>query len=339
MDLLPMRVQNIFNSMFKPKPVELNPNQIDIAALAGQPSNAELFTPEREASGKLMEYLNSQPKREDFQPSRMTNILSRIQALGGSGAAGQANGQMIGYKSGGADNIKMQDYLLNRGYSEAQEDWGAKLKPIQELADAEANRNTQGRIMANTIIRDRTANRGIESREGIAQGRLQLGRDQLDQKEKYANRLFTFKYYALNNPNMKIQQLSDGTLVGINPKTGEVQELKDDDGQPLTGADLPELEKIRLQHTNRLSEIAAQGGQTRQNIAAQGEKEVDVAERTLEPKKELKTTTPGSSKNTAGTGTGKNKKGDRKVYPNGNVGEWTGTGWKLVGTADVKPAK
>lgn len=326
MDIMGLRVRNILSNLFQPSVAPVQ--QQDNSSSDTNGILQSLLTPNTDISNRLKSQLDSQPHREDFQPTRMEHILHGIQSLSGSGAAGQANGQMIGYKSGGIENLKMREALDGKKFNDVTADWSAKLKPLAELSDAEANQNTQRRIAGSALLRDEANQRGVESREKIAAEKAQIEREKLDEKYYYAS----IVQEKNMKPNLDRFMDKDGYVYSFDKTTGDIQPLiNPETGDKVKGDKLPDAEKLRLQQNNELAKIAARGNQTRQNIAAQGDKEVDVSNRTLDNKKDLKGTTPGRAPTAPRTATEKHKIGDEKVFPNGNVGRWDGVGWVNTG--------
>lgn len=297
MDLLPLRVQRIFDSMFKPDPVQLNPVNMDQNAMnPDDPNNAlrALLTPAHESADRYKEMLAQQPQREDYKPTKLTNVLSRIQALGGSGAAGQANGQMIGYKSGGINNMNMQDHLLNKGYNDATDDWNAKLKPLNELADSERSSNTNNRMIAATTMRDQNNDADRDARAKIAEDKIRH-----DAEEKAAYRLFLREKAA--QPNADFMSDKAGRVYSVDKKTGKfLGFVKDLDGNVMTDDKLPEADRIAMQQKNAMSRIAATGAETRKTAETRGEVAEETSHETVADKIAVKAATPG--KNTTPTG-------------------------------------
>ena len=339
-----LKVRNTLAGLFNPDPVQLNPNQMtpdQISAIGNQsPMSGDfqlenirkLMEPHTVAQDQLTAQLGNQPNRTDYKPSLMTNILSRIGGLSASGPAGQANGQMIGYKGMGKEGQDMIQSGLNRGYNNAMADWNAKLKPLSELSDAERAQNTDNRLIGNTMLRDQNADQERERKTAKDTADNQLKRDKLDEQYYFAG----IKEQALYQPNV-VQFMDDnGKLYTLDKKSGDIKPtINPLTGEQMNGSKLPQAEQMKLKQNNDLALVAARGSQTRQNITAQGAKEVDVAAKTLPGKEELKGTTPG--KNTApveGSGSGKSGKtkvGDQKVFPNGKIGQWDGQGWKDTG--------
>lgn len=342
MDFLPLKVRNTLANLFQPDPVQLNPNDLAQQDLTGMTSPEQssnnlssmiqsLLQPQNTAGPELQNLLANQPQRQDFKPSPMANVMSRLSGLSSSGPAGQANGQMIGYKGMGIEGQKIVDSNLNRGYNQAMDSWEAKLKPLNELADTERADNTNRRMIAGQMQRDENTDLERERRTTADENKSSLEKGKLAEKYAY------LAVVAEKNKNAHVKLMSDsqGYIFSADPISGSSKYVLDADGNKVKGDKLPEMEKLEIQQNNEMSRIAARGNQARQTVAAQGNKEVDVSNKTLGNKKELKAATPG--KNTAaveGSGSPKAKTpkvGDEKVFPNGKVGKWDGNGWANTG--------
>jgi hypothetical protein len=331
MDLLPMRVQNIFNQMFKPDPIELNPANMPMQDQNQVPNInllQELLTPRTDTQNQLKTMMESQPKREDFKPSLFQNIMARLSGLSESGAAGQANGQMIGYKGMGTAGNRLIHENLNRPYTEAMSDWGAKLKPLGEIADLERADNTNRRMIASTMISDQNKDADRETKESIAADRTAVQRENIAQKDRF----LAYKYFAQAHPDHKIQQDAQGYLIAIDPQnpTNFIY-IQDDKGNKVKGARLPDVEKIKQETSAALTQIAAR---------ADAAKDLEGT-RHINDLGEIEARTEGGIKRDAAkpasASGSKPKVDDKKVFPNGKVGRWDGQGW--VDTGEVAKKK
>lgn len=282
MDLMSDRVKKTLASLFQPDPSTVVPavnNEVPQTDIL-----SSLLTPNNEAGSRLATMLESMPRREDFQPSRMTNILSRINALSGSQPAGISGGQPVGYISSGNVSDKLNNNL-NRGFNQAMIDWGSQIKPLGELADAERAQNTNNRLIASTMLRDEKANKDRESRETIAQDKLDLDKDRLAQKREYAAIV-----QAKNMmPNAAMAEDKDGRVYTWDKKTGQfLNYLTNDTGEIVESSKLPEQEKMQIQQGNELQKIAARGSQSRQTVELQGKNALEnTAARGTETRKNI----------------------------------------------------
>lgn len=305
MDFLPLKVRNTLASLFQPDQVNLNPNDLaqqDLSGMGSNPSGSNsnlssmiqsLLQPQNTAGPELQSLLANQPIREDYKPSPLTNVMSRISGLSASGPAGQANGQMIGYKGMGAEGQKIINSNLDRGYNQAMDSWEAKLKPLNELAGTERADNTNRRMIAGQMQRDENTDLERERKSTADENKNTLEKDKLAEKYAY------LAVVAEKNKNAHVKLMSDsqGYIFSADPITGSSKYVLDADGNKVKGDKLPEMEKLEIQQNNEMSRISARGGEARKTVAAQGDKEVSVSNKTLENKKQLKATIPG--KNTA----------------------------------------
>jgi hypothetical protein len=344
MDFLPLRVQNIFNSMFQPDPVQLNP--AEMAATGNIPGpvpqqqgiNPEVLAalaPSTQAQQQLMGHLQNQPKREDYKPSMFGRITSALSGLSAAGPQAYSGGAALGYRGMGAEGAKIIDANMNRGYNRAMADWSAKADPLGTLASSERADNTNKRLSAQMLLTD--ADRDAERKRKETEDKARNDREAAKLEEKYAH-LAYLREKSLN-PAGKIIADKDGFVLIVNPVTGEVKPLFDDDGNKIKSDKLPDEMKLEIQQNNALAQIAARGGESRatarvtgdesrktaevrgeeqrKTVATQGAKEVEVSKQTLPDKKELKATVPG--KNTAPTGTS-SKKRVAVISPDGKTG-------------------
>lgn len=227
---------------------------------------AELFSPSANAQTELNNYMRSMPNRSDYQPGKFRQIAASVAGLGAGGPLGIVGGQPIGYRSDIPTGLKVKDAILNSEFNQALEDWETRLKPLSELTEAERAANTNIRLTGATLLRDEQARKSMEQREDAAEKRLQGQRESIAQRDRY----LAFKKEQEANPNNVYKSDKDGRIFGINPKTNAVKYLTDGNGDFIEESDLPEAEKLRIQHNNRLNEIAAAGDEARETTITRG---------------------------------------------------------------------
>ena len=301
MDFSQLRLQQMFGNLFpapqvqsqfpQSSPMSGDFNPTDIARMPQDPNDpngviAGLMQPQNTAQNQLTELLNNAPQRENYKPSRMTNILGRIAGLGASGPAGTANGQMIGYKSGGAAGQKITDDILNKGYNEARESWADKLRPINDLAQSERAANTNNRLIGQAMISDKNKDAELARKTAKDEAQAKLEADKLAEKREF----LAYLDYKSKHPNHVYKSDREGYVYSIDPQTDTVAYPADPEGNRMRADKLPEMEKLQIENNNRLGQIKA-------SAAAQGAKEINVAQKTEPIKERIKTTIPG--KNTA----------------------------------------
>jgi hypothetical protein len=345
MDFLPLRVQRIFDGMFQPtQQPQLNPAEMAASGnIPGPPVNPilEMMQPQTQSQEALRALLEQQPKREDYKPSLMTNIMSRLSGLSAAGPQSVSGGQPIGYRGMGIEGAKLIDDGLNKGYNQAMEGWESKLKPLHEASLNERAVNTNNRMVGAQLMQAEDRDLERTRREKADEDRKAMAEKKLE--EQYAH--LAYLKEKAQNPSGKIIADSEGYVLIVNPVTGETKPLFDDKGNRIKSDKLPEDMKLEIQQNNALAQIAARGGESRstarvtgdearKTAATRGAVEVEVSHQTVPDKQKVKQTVPGKNtapvegSRTSGTAP---KKGDQKVFPNGKVGQWDGQGWVDTG--------
>lgn len=336
MDIPSLRVRNTLASLFAPNPTALQEpvNQTpDASAVQGDinPVIQSLLNPSTESTDRLKQILDNMPKREDYAPSMGRKIMAGIAGLGGVHPAGISGGQPVGFINDPEASAKIRDQIAYEPFYRAMADYNAQLKPVSELSQAERSANTNARLTGATLLRDEQARNALDLKEKQGEQKNKLEQDKLQEKREY---MAVVK--AKNEmPNAAMAEDKDGKVYTWDKKNGQfIAYVTNDEGEIVHSSKLPDQTKLEIQQNNRLRQIAAQGSQQRQTVAAQGQKEIDVSNKTLENKKALKETVPG--KNTApvegsSRGSAKPKVNDQKVFPNGKVGRWDGQGWVDTG--------
>lgn len=321
MNFLPLRVQRIFDGMFSPDN-SVQPQNPVLSGLQGSfPTNAapvgmqsdpndflSTLAPTHDAADKLNAMLSDQPKHEKFQPGFWRKLGSGLISV---------------------NDPKLAEEFRNRKYNEAMEDWGAKLKPLQELADAESGRNTQNRMIAGTLSRERTAQNTNQSREKIAEDKnateLQKTQMTLDQRDRY----ISFLREKNAQPNAIFKSDAQGNVYSADKKTGKmIGYVTDESGKQIKDSDLPDREKLQIQQNNALTRIAATGNEARKTAEVRGDIEGENIEKRGNETRKTNAEKPAA---TGSSRTAKAKIGDEKVFPNGKVGRWDGVGWVDTG--------
>lgn len=126
-----------------------------------------------------------------------------------------------------------------------QQQWNERIKPLQQAADNERQSNLLGKQVADTIVNRKQQQFKIEETERKDKATEQVRQQRAD----------VYQFKALN-PDAKFDFRGPTVLVA-DPLTGKVTDTKVPTGS------LSDMDKLNLQHENRLGEIAAQGAQSR----------------------------------------------------------------------------
>jgi len=282
MDQLPFKVQRIFDSLFSPNANVQTNNMPEPALQSGfgnndTPNNMDpviqsLLQPQNDTNKRLLEMMDQQPTHDQFRPGIMRGLV----------------GGLIGI-----NNPSGGEKFINRDYNNAMQDWSGKLKPLAELADSERAQNTNNRLVGSNLLRNQNAD--LENKRKVA-------KDEADAKAKQAvvdqkDRFLAYKIKKDANPSHIYKSDKNGYVYSVDPQTNAVEYLTTANGDLIEDSKLPDVERLQIQQNNSMAQISARGVETRKNTAAQGAKEVSVAEKTAPIKEKLKQTVPG--KNTA----------------------------------------
>jgi hypothetical protein len=242
---LPFRVQNIFNQLFQPPALNSMPQATpEMPGINEQQLLKDLLTLNSQSDEDLGQHLNMQPRREDYKPSRMTDILARVGGLSEAGPAAYSGGAALGYRGAGAKGVELTNAIRDKGFNEATADWEARLKPLSAQAAVERGDNTNRRIAGTSILREIRADEDRKSRDRNAANTLA-------QRDRY----LAFKYFQEQNPDFEYEADSSGYVYGINPKTNKVMYVTGPDGSKIKSHELPDAEQLRIRHQNTLKEI------------------------------------------------------------------------------------
>lgn len=233
---------------------------------------------------KFVNLINSLPQRQDYAPSKFRRISAAIAGMGSGGPATYDHGAALGFKSNVPEGLKVQQAINEQPYERALSDWELKAKPELEAAKLENSRNTNERVarynMNTASIRDRTLSRQINAdsvKERQGDEKLNQNQQRIDVSKQRANS-YT---YDKEHPNHTYKEDKDGNVYSINPKNNDVEFLYDDDGNFIKGSSLPDAMKMKLQHSNRMSEIDESASQSRKT-----EDRRETNRETLEDKKQ-----------------------------------------------------
>lgn len=300
-----------------------------------------IYQPEHAMSDQFGVALQGMPQREN--PGKMRKFLAMISGL--DEVADAISDRPTGRGSGG---LQAADQILNEPYYKKLEDWKMKTGNLKEGAELENRRNINSRMLntqtesnrirqqnADTAIKraedianktkqdyefkDRESQRKIselEEKARQADNKLNLATDVATQRQGNAEAQLNFKKAELDAEKAKWnldraqrdKQLSEQTRLHDVMKTKWEEENKDRD--------------------TRLSQYETQLGINQQKADKTNSGERTTTRETKDASGKITGTT------VTKTQTGKTaepKIGDKKTFPNGNVGEWDGKGWKLVG--------
>lgn len=317
-----LRVRNTLASLFQPQ-INQSPVQASMPDQS-QPSSGtdpdsiikSLLTPQTGSEDRLRQILDTMPKREDYAPSTGRKILAGIVGLGGNDAMGMSGGQPVGFVNHPKESFEARNQILDEPYNEAMSAFNAQLRPLNELSQAERSANTNSRLTAATLLRDQNQDAEHQRKVTADEAKNQLDQDKLAQKREFAAIV-----KAKNEmPNAAMAEDKDGKVYTWDRKTGQfIGYVTNETGDVVESSKLPEQEKLQLQQNNELQRITARGSQARQNIAAQGNKEVDVSNKTLSNKKDLKQTVPGKAASASSSPKDTSGKRVTIVDPKGNA--------------------
>jgi hypothetical protein len=211
----------------------------------------KLFPMQHDASDRLKNTLDTTPNRADYQPSGFNKVLASIAGMSAGGPAAYHDGAALGFKNNPEEQMKVTHGIIDEPYNKAVSDWSLKLKPEQELAQAERGENTNMRIAGNNYLQNDRYNKRTDYMANKATEDQRLKQEQIDINKFRAD---AYSYRAMH-PDMEGKVDENGQLVYI--------DKKDPTKQVWTGLTLPakmsDHDRIELGISGRLSEIAAQG--------------------------------------------------------------------------------
>lgn len=192
----------------------------------------EIYQPEEAAINKTNELLGQIPERT--KPEWWRVLLG-------------------GLTAGLTKDINQGRYVAEAPYYRKMEEWKSKFDPYSSVAKEERMRNANERMLAMGTATQERGERALDIREKQGEERIALERSKVE-----------LQRWKLNNPDGKIIFHPDGYIHLVNPRTGEDTPTKIEHGK------MSEIEKLNLQHENRMAEIGAQqaGATERAGIAA-----------------------------------------------------------------------
>lgn len=216
-----------------------------------------------DASDRLKALLNTMPQRADYQPTTGDRVGAIAAKLSVMSPQTYDHGAALGFNSNAIEGQKLSESALNSKYNKAMGDWETKLKPINELAGIEKAGNTNDRLVTGQIMRDQNADAERERRTNKDEADIQSRKDSLAQKDRY----LAFKKHQAEHPNHIYKTDKEGNVYSVNPQTDEVDYLQTDEGELIKADKLPEAEKIKINQSNALERIGAQGDESRKTGA------------------------------------------------------------------------
>lgn len=236
----PMQQGGMFNNLFPHKALFGN----DMDGIINPMTNDSIGL-SSDAQNQLTELLKGQPLRENYKPGFMTKLGSGLVSI---------------------TDPRLGQEMLNRGYDQAVDEWTKKLAPIKELATVERSENTNKRILEGQRQRDENADLERKRKEEADQLKNDTQRENIAQKDRF----LAYKYYKDSHPNKVFKSDSEGKVYAVDPQSGQVDYITDNDGEPIHDSKLPEMERLNIQQNNRLAAQENQGRITRTNQANQG---------------------------------------------------------------------
>lgn len=321
------RTRNLFDNMFGQQlqgQPEFTPNTDNGPTAASDVGNINarlesMLNPSNQAQDQLLAMLANQPQRENYKPSMATNILSRIAGLAAVSPMDVYGGQPIGFKS----NPEVMNKIINSGlgkpYEDAVQDWGMKLKPLAELADAERGSNTNSRMIASNLL-------ASKDRQDTMQLRRDLAKEQINSREKIKqmeidqkNKFLEAKFKDAAEKDLEIREDENGVLTVFDPrKATSTPIINEMTGLPIKGNELTAAQKYKLEDIRRKSaeKIAAGRNKTAEDINIRTQQGLNDRHNNPKP------ATPAKPKYVIGK---------EYVLGNGAIGLWNGVGFVDTG--------
>lgn len=265
---------------------------------------SKLYTPGHEIADKFNKVWSEMPTRE--KPS----VLRRIVA------------SMVG---GGEAGIKGADEVVNAPYNQARGEWMDKLKMLQPLLGDERASNTNERLLSQNAATQSTTNRRIaeterhnKEAEDINKGKMEITKD----------RAAVYRYKA-EHPDHKFVEDEDGQLMALDPASGGMKYVLNDDGVPVKSLkNLDAAEKQRLDIQSRKDIANIQGANQVKAAGVRGEEARKTEAVKTKGRIEVKENKDASGKVVSKTTT---------VYD--TAGNVTGTKTESTTTKPVAPSK
>ncbi len=226
---------------------------------------SKLYTPGHEIADKFNEVWNQMPQRE--KPS----VLRRIVA------------SMVG---GGKEGIKGASEVMDEPYNEARSDWMDKLKMLQPALSDERYNNANERMIATNAATQATANKRIGETERHNQETETLNKSKA---EVTKDRAAVYRYKA-ENPDHKFVEDEQGQLMALDPKSGGMKYVLNEDGVPvksLKNLDAREKENLdikarkdvaNIQGKNQIEAAKVRGNEARQTEEVKAKGRIEVKE-------------------------------------------------------------
>ena len=232
----------------------------------------ELYHPETQATERFNGLMDSYPKAEDYHPSMLRRIGA---ALVASGHSFDKHGWFTPNKEAMQEGMD----FLNKPYNKKLGDWSNQVKPTQAAATLERNQNVNDRTLAYQTV----------SNELRQQSQDAKAANDTKNAEIREHRAQIYEYKA-THPDIKFDFKGPNVMIA-DPKTGKVT----DTGIP-TGS-MSELDKMNLQHENKMNEIDKTGEEQRNTENVKHSHRItEIGTRGMESRKTRET--PGSSNST-----------------------------------------
>ena len=223
-----MRLKNIFGSQGEMIGNDL-PSQGGITGnMDFEPTDADV---EAAVTSKF------QPEHE--MSDRLSSMLDTYPERNKPGMLRKIGAALVGASGGNVE------HALYAPYYRELEDWKTKITPTMQASTQERLRNTNERTRLYQQESLRLREEAQKHKANNDEAKAEIARKRAEVYE-----------YKAKNPDLDFD-FKGPTIKSINPKTGEVK----DTGVP-TGS-MSELDKINLQHKNRLEEIGRTGSEAR----------------------------------------------------------------------------
>jgi hypothetical protein len=255
-----------------------------------------LLNPKDQQFQNFSDLINQMPQRQNYQPSKLRQIAGAIAGMGTGSPVGIANGQVVGYKSNIPEGRKVQESITDEPYNKALSDWQTKVKPEQEIAQMEANRNVNLRQIGLGELSRQQQQQKIDAAAKQNEVKNEQNQQNIDIRRAREESYVKAKQFQMDHPTFKSVADENGDLYFWDPQNPTAKPVSSGLKQ------ITPLEKIDFQVQGTLKEIEARtsGSQTLESQKQANRKELESSKQI--DKLELKREVPGKapSSTTAG---------------------------------------
>lgn len=207
------------------------------------------YQPSYRAEEDLRALLQQMPRREDYKPTLGDRLAAIGAVAGASRPSGITGGSPVGFEFDAASANKNADFLLNRNYNNAMEDYQNRVEPLGKLASLENTRNTNERLISSGQRTSRIAQQRIDETE--RNNNLRNENADLDREDRQKK---TDAYVTkMQNSNLKSAD-DNGELVFVDPTSDPPKVVR----TGIQTGKMTDLDKMNFQLDSRLEVILAQ---------------------------------------------------------------------------------